>query len=143
MPRATFQELVDFFEFGRIPPNRLSKSERQVFKRTANGYEFDETTKKLYKKGSPRRLCVPVDERQAVLHRHHAEVGTHWGVRPTYEAIKKNHYWEGMEADVKAFVKSCDRCQKNGPFLREGQELRPIKVTSKFSTIGTGLHWPI
>lgn len=64
------------------------------------------------------RLCIPKDPtlRQQLLHEHHdAPVAGHLGFEKTYDAIHQRFYWPRMSQDVRAYVLSCDACQRNKP----------------------------
>jgi len=44
---------------------------------------------------------------------HDNPLGGHFGIAKTTEAVKRTYYWEKMNQDVKAYVQSCDYCQRN------------------------------
>jgi hypothetical protein len=63
-----------------------------------------------------RRLCVPhdVDIIQMILEEHHDTVlGGHLGSTKTLNSVRRYFFWQGMEASVRDFVRSCQSCQQN------------------------------
>ena len=55
-------------------------------------------------------LYVPQAMREEVLKRCHAT--THAGHWKLYHTLRQRYYWKGMFDDTKAFVQSCDTCQR-------------------------------
>lgn len=59
------------------------------------------------------RVAVPFGLRADILRMAHASpYGGHGGVFKTTERIRDSFYWPNMEADVNAFIKRCDPCQR-------------------------------
>ena len=57
--------------------------------------------------------------RTRILHEcHDAPTGGHLGKDKTIEQVKRRFYWPGMDDDVRAYVTSCDACQRNKPSSR-------------------------
>ena len=72
----------------------------------------------LFRKFSLRGLSVvvpviPVDLRLKFLEDCHGSA--HMGVQRTYDLLRVNAYWPGMESDVEKYVTTCDRCQLHKP----------------------------
>jgi hypothetical protein len=44
---------------------------------------------------------------------HQSAIGGHFGIRATYQRIKKIFYWQGMKKDVESFVTTCPVCQRS------------------------------
>lgn len=44
---------------------------------------------------------------------HASPIGGHFGIRGTFERLKKYFFWPSMKSDVTTFVKECDTCQQN------------------------------
>ena len=51
---------------------------------------------------------------QGILQQFHCSpLGGHTGVYKTYARLKREFYWPGMRRDMRAFIRSCDTCQRN------------------------------
>ena len=88
-------------------------------------YLLNETPGYLYLRSSPQnRLCIPKSSklRLALLQEYHDCVTAgHPGRDRTYFRLSRYFYWPRMGLDVKAFVKSCDVCQRvKGGQLKTG-----------------------
>ena len=88
-------------------------------------YLLNETPGYLYLRSSPQnRLCIPKSSklRLALLQEYHDCVTAgHPGRDRTYFRLARYFYWPRMGLDVKAFVKSCDVCQRvKGGQLKTG-----------------------
>jgi hypothetical protein len=61
------------------------------------------------------RLVVPQGKiRQALMHgAHDALVAGHLGFNKAYERLRKGVTWPEMYSELKAYVRSCDSCQRN------------------------------
>jgi len=82
------------------------------------------------------RIVVPEVEalRKEIMDMHHTPpyVG-HPGRDRTYELIHRTFYWPKMNADVKAFVKSCHQCQTNKPTnQKKAGELKPVEIPPQY-----------
>lgn len=60
------------------------------------------------------RLCVPTDQRTAVLREaHESPLSTaHAGPEKLWQKLSQKFYWKRMKADIVRFCHSCDVCQK-------------------------------
>ena len=70
----------------------------------------------LYYKST--RLYIPDDRvlRTRILHEcHDTRTSGHLGKDKTLALVKRNFYWPAMDADIVAYVTSCDACQRNKP----------------------------
>jgi transposase InsO family protein len=60
------------------------------------------------------KLVVDVGERQEVLTKcHDTPTSGHMGYLKTLRRIQEEHFWPGMSADVRRYVKACDICKKS------------------------------
>jgi len=67
------------------------------------------------------RLCVPQDNdlRTQILHDHHdAPISGHLGFDKTYEEMRRTYFWPRMARDTKAYITTCEECQRNKPSLQ-------------------------
>ena len=59
----------------------------------------------------------------------------HFALKGTIQRILERYYWPTIDKDVRAYISSCDACQRRGkPQVNE--PLHPIKVGQPFSRIG-------
>ncbi|XP_021751559.1 uncharacterized protein LOC110717215 [Chenopodium quinoa] len=77
----------------------------------------------LYKRGFslPLRRCITAYESARLIEEiHESECGNHVGGRSmSLEAMKRGYYWPTMNADLLAYAKKCDKCQKFGPAINQ------------------------
>jgi hypothetical protein len=62
-----------------------------------------------------KRFVVPQGKiRQALMHgAHNALVAGHLGFNKAYERLRQGVTWPEMYSELKAYVRSCDSCQRN------------------------------
>ena len=79
------------------------------------------------------RIWVPASARQLVLTEcHDAPTAGHFGVDKTVAAVKQVYYWRGLQKDVEAYVKSCDKCQRTKTSTQKPAGLlQPIPIPTK------------
>lgn len=71
------------------------------------------TNDRLLYKG---KIFVPTssDWRSKILHEFHSSLqASHSGYLRTYVSIARNFAWPGMRREIKAFIASCDQCQRD------------------------------
>lgn len=71
-----------------------------------------------------------VDQRLNILRdRHDSRTAGHFGERKTLDLVARDFWWEGMRADVKQYVRTCDICQRcKTPRHRPHGLLQPLPV---------------
>jgi hypothetical protein len=78
------------------------------------------------------RLCIPKDgslRLEIMRDNHDSKIAGHLGVEKTIDAIKRKFYWPRLARTVKAYVLSCDACQRNKPQQRRPAGLlQPLPV---------------
>jgi hypothetical protein len=83
-------------------------------------------------RGTEPRLCIPDhdDLRLEILRDNHdSKIAGHLGVEKTTDAIKRKFYWPRLGRTVKAYVLSCDDCQRNKPHQRQPAGLlQPLPI---------------
>ena len=68
------------------------------------------------------RLVVPQKYKEEIMSLYHDLVCTgHQGVQRTRERIKARYYWYRMHSDVRSFVKSCNKCNRNKKASRKAK----------------------
>ena len=85
---------------------------------------------------------IPASERQELLERFHSSA--HLGVNKTYDLLRINAYWPGMEADVQKFVSSYGRCQLAKPARNLNRApLKPIFTSSPMEMWAMDIMGPL
>ena len=86
-----------------------------------------------------RRLVVPQGKlRQALMHgAHDALVAGHLGFNKAYERLRQGVTWPEMYSELKAYVRSCDSCQRNKTSNQKPIGLlKPLEVpTERFEQV--------
>jgi integrase-like protein len=85
---------------------------RELLKKSRRDFELEGTI--LYRKGKEgRRIVVSKNRLKDILFSfHNHELSGHMGVKNTIFRIKQEHWWPGMDEDIREYVKQCDKCQK-------------------------------
>ena len=111
--------------------NQLSLSREGVLVR-----EFE-------RNGSLLRVPVtPASRREELLERFHGSA--HLGVQKTYDLLKLNAYWPGMETDTQTFVSSCSRCQLAKPAQNVNKApLKPIYTSAPMEIWAMDIMGPL
>jgi hypothetical protein len=106
---------------------------RNMMKDLKQAYEEDTSTLKEFREPSEgitektedgllyvlengtRKLLVPQGKlRQALMHEaHDSIVSGHLGFNKAYERLRQGFTWSEMHKELKAYVRSCDSCQRN------------------------------
>lgn len=94
------------------------------------------------------RLCIPkdTDARALLLHdAHDSPIAGHLGFEKTYENMRRTFYWPRMARDVKAYIASCEQCQRSKPLLQRTPGLfKPLAVPSqRWDTISMDFIGPL
>ena len=114
--RKIFEELIS---------NKANKNE-EIKKQIA---PFTTWNGALYKK-EPLRLIIPYTLREKIVKIFHDAPleGGHLGTRKTLEKIKGRFYWEGMNSDIKRYIKACIPCQQRKTMGYKHEPLHPIPI---------------
>lgn len=132
--------MIQYLESGDLPENKI-KAKNLIHE--ASQYVIDDTGV-LYHLYEPRgkrqnrlvrQLAVPMSMRNQIMHEHHDALigGGHQGFDRTYSLIRQKYYWPRMFAELQAYIKSCDACQKaKGPHHKTNPPLTPLPIASKF-----------
>ena len=103
--------------------------------------EGDQLFKRSSKNVPARRVIDGNEQKLQIMEQLHDE-GGHRGREGTYRRITDRYWWEGMPQDVKAFVRTCEACQKRDPGRLE-EALHPTWVTHMWEKIGLDVvHLP-
>ena len=117
-------------------PLEMGRKEFQKFKKEAIRYCVRE--RHLFRRNNknvPMRRVVDDDkERQEIIEQLHDESG-HKGREGTYRRINDRYWWEDLRAHVKAYVRSCDKCQMRDP-NRQEEALNPTWISLCWAKVG-------
>ena len=91
------------------------------------------------------QIVVPKCLRNSVLSSaHDGLLAGHGGLKRTLSRVSSNFFWPGMYRDVKAYVKSCDSCQRTiakGKVPNVPLEYMP-RITEPFKRVAIDLAGP-
>ena len=117
-------------------PAGMGRKEFYKFKKEAMRYCVQ--GRKLFRRNNknvPIRRVVDDDkERQEIMEKLHDESG-HKGREGTYRRIADRYWWEDLHAHVKAYVRSCERCQMRDP-KRQEEALHPTWISLCWAKVG-------
>ena len=107
MPKETLKKLQKADDFCKSTVQKLKKDEisSKIFIRE------EEILRRLWVDGTETFNCIVVPKvlQQSLLILAHDKSG-HNGAKRTYEALKRNYYWQGMRKEVFRHCKSCKEC---------------------------------
>ena len=70
-------------------------------------WESDEGKKTQWK------TVIPKSQRKAVVEElHGGKMSGHLGFKRTFARVRSLYYWSGMRADVRSYIRECERCAK-------------------------------
>ena len=92
----------------------------------------------LYKKGfsRPYLRCLGNEEADYVMRELHEGIcRNHSGLRSlVHKLVRVGYYWPTIQADAKAYVRACDKCQRFSNIIRKStEELTPMTVPWPFT----------
>jgi len=93
-----------------------------------------------------RRVVVPEKFRRSVMYGAHNSVfGGHAGRDRTIARLQMDYYWPGLVADVRAWCKTCQDCQKARAVRPKNRGLMqlPAPAVKPFQTVGIDLLGPL
>ena len=99
----------------------------------------------LYKRGFSQPYLLSPDEANYVLREiHEGACGNHSGARSLiHKVVCVGYYWPTIQADAKAYVKVCDRCQWFSNIPRQPSEyLTPMTAPWPFAQWGLDILGP-
>ena len=101
----------------------------------------------LYKRGfsRPYLRCLGNEEADYVMREVHKGIcGNHSGSRSlVHKVVRAGYYWPTMQADVEAYVRTCDKCQRFSNIIRKPtEELTPMMAPWPFAQWGLDIIGP-
>ena len=138
------RSIIDAFQDGHWPESKGGSQRRlcQLWKQL--GLSTEGVLMRTFKqKGNLIRVpVIPASKRQELLERFHGSA--HLGVHKTYDLLRMNAYWPGMEADTQKFVSSCERCQLAKPARNLNRApLKPIFTSSPMEMWAMDIMGPL
>ncbi|XP_065628026.1 uncharacterized protein LOC111988600 [Quercus suber] len=135
--------IVSYLRDGRLLEGKDEARKLRV--RSARYILMDEV---LYKRGfsQPYLRCLAPDKANYILREvHEGACGNHSGARSlVHKVIRAGYYWPTIQADIKAYVKVCDQCQRFNNIPRQPSEyLTPNDGPLAFCTMGFGYFGPL
>ena len=117
-------------------PANMTTKEFNTFKKQALKFKVQDNH--LFRRNSKnvpmRRVVDNLVERQTILQQLHDESG-HKGREGTYRRVADRYWWENLHSEVKAYVQSCQKCQRRDPFRPE-EALHPTWVALLWQKVG-------
>ena len=108
--------IVHYLSSGELPDNKIVAHKIQV-----QATRFSLVNGQLYKQSleGPYLKCLTTQQGQYILVELHEGIcGNHPGGRSlVHRAHTQGYYWPTMREDAIAYVKKCDRCQRQAPIL--------------------------
>ena len=93
-----------------------------------------------------KQIVVPKKYRVKIMEvAHDPPMAAHMGVARTKQRIIENFYWPGIDAEVRRFCLSCDKCQRNTPKgkMRNAPLQHVPIVTTPFEQVAVDIIGPI
>ena len=82
-------------------------------------YSINEEGLLLHRDGDHSRVCVPSSQRNLILRvMHDLPLGIHQATAKMYGLMSASFYFPKMSDRVKAYVESCEHCQRNKAYTR-------------------------
>ena len=99
-----------------LKDGRLSEGKDEARKLRVRSARYVLLNEVLYKRGfsQPYLRCLASDEANYVLREvHEGAYGNHSGARSfIHKVVRAGYYWPTIQADIKAYVRVCDQCQR-------------------------------
>ena len=134
--------IVTYLKDGRFPERK--DEARRLWIKLARYVLID---KVLYKRGfsQPYLRCLAPNEANYVLREvHEGACGNHSGARSLiHKVIRVGYYWPTIQANVKAYIKVYDQCQRFSNVPRQPSEyLNPMIAPWPFAQWGLDILGP-
>ncbi|XP_057418803.1 uncharacterized protein LOC130713012 [Lotus japonicus] len=115
------------FRVAGLIPHDLTWQQKKKFLHDTKSYLWDDPFLfKICSDGVIRRCIPDVDFEKILWHCHGSSYGGHFsGERTAAKVLQSGFYWPTLHKDSRAFVESCDRCQRTGNISRRNE--MPLK----------------
>ena len=104
MNKELYYGIISYLGQRKMPPH-LEEWTKTIINRTWKQFE---TNGEILKKG--QQLVIPEHQKNQVMKEVHEQ--GHIGGTNTYDKAKRTMWWPGMEEDIRQFVRTCDKYQK-------------------------------
>ena len=126
-------QLISYLKNGMLPDKKDAARKLKV-----QAFRFVLIKDVLYKRGFSRpylRCLLPKEVEYVMREVHKGIYGNHLGARSlVHKLIMVGYYWPTMQEDARAYVKTCDKCQRFSNTIRQpSEELTPITALWLFS----------
>jgi hypothetical protein len=139
-----YQNIHSYLNTHQYPSTLSPKEKKQL---TSQSQHFLIYNNQLFKKPrKPNKQLLKVITRGEleplldIMHNH--PTLRHLGTEATFQRIKDKYYWPQMYQDIKAYISTCDNCQRFGRPVRT-EPLHPISVGQPFERIGIDIVGPL
>ena len=134
---VNLKDLEKYIRTGQYPIYLKEKGAKSNFRKSSK--HFSIVDGHLTFKGT-RRVIFENERKQAIIHDVHEGINEtvesvamsgHRGRDSTYQKVSERFYWHGMVDDVKNYIRTCQKCQKQGKIIKKiSPELQSIHVDS-------------
>jgi hypothetical protein len=143
MDLTQYQNIYSYLNTQQYPPNISPRDRKQLFSQSQH---FTISNNQLFKKSrKPNTQLIKVitrGELEPLLDIMHSPTSGYLSTDATFQRLKDKYYWPQMYKDIKAYVSTCDNCQRFGRPIRT-EPLHPIPVGQPFERIGIDIVGPL
>ena len=139
-----YYRLIEYLDDLRIPET-FDKAQIQSLRSKAHHYfTRDELLYKKNRQNTHQLLqVVKPSEVPNILYSFHKDLlAGHFGFNETFRAISMKYFWPNMGDDIKAYIKSCDTCQRRQRPMKT-EPLHSLKVGQPFDRLGMDIVGPL
>ena len=142
---SEFSDIIAYL-VDRIYPTGLNREEKNVFQHKVAPFTIIHGI--LFRLGADKQLkrCLEKKERKQVMRAlHSGPSGGHFAANTIANRIRSaGYWWPHLVRDVKAYVGSCDQCQRTGaPAFQNHWPLTPVIPKAPFGKWGIDFIGPI
>jgi hypothetical protein len=144
MELTQYHNLYSYLNTHQYPTNLSPRDRKQL---NSQSQHFIIYNNQLFKKPrKPKKQLIKVITRGEleplldIMHSH--PTSGHLGTEATFQRLKDKYYWPQMYNDIKAYVTTCDNCQRFGRPIRT-EPLHTIPVGQPFERIGIDIVGPL
>jgi hypothetical protein len=128
-----------------IPTELITPKSIKQFKNFCIPYTVQSNYLYRNDKRNPEKLLrvIRTHEMEAILYMMHNDpTAGHFATDIMFDKIRKRYYWPQMYENIRAYVKSCDKCQRRGKPSKH-EDLHPITIQAPFYQIGIDFVGPL
>ena len=132
--------ILNYLRFGKFESSNMPLKIRHMVIKEAENYQV--LNKLLYTKPSRgrTRLVVPKALREQLIFAYHDNVtNAHRSAAQTYDAMKRNYYWQCMRSDIVFYVQNCTTCS----LVKRAQQTIVPPMRSPLTPQQPGTKWSL